>query len=83
MFKRSVHGNPIKVYTGSAESWSMIDGTYPLQSRSNILNATEKLDSGILRTVTKNKYLLKKVRRFCHLGIRQAILHREGAMPEP
>lgn len=31
---------------------------YPLLSRSNILNATEKLDSGMLSSVTKNMYLL-------------------------
>lgn len=33
---------------------------YPLLSRSNILNATEKLDSGMLSSVTKNMYLLSQ-----------------------
>lgn len=32
--------------------------TYPSLSRSNILNATEKLDSGMLNIVTKKMYLL-------------------------
>lgn len=32
--------------------------TYPLLSRSNILNATEKLDSGMLSSVTKKMYLV-------------------------
>lgn len=34
-----------------------IHNTYPLLSRSNILKATEKLDSGRLSSVTKKMYL--------------------------
>jgi hypothetical protein len=38
--------------------------THPLLSTSNILNATEKLDSGMLSSVTKKIYLFhrKKIR---------------------
>jgi len=37
--------------------------THPLLSTSNILNATEKLDSGMLSSVTKKIYLLhRKIR---------------------
>jgi hypothetical protein len=37
--------------------------THPLLSTSNILNATEKLDSGMLSSVTKKIYLFhRKIR---------------------
>jgi CMP-N-acetylneuraminic acid synthetase len=34
-----------------------LQATHPLLSRSNILKATEKLDSGMLSRVTKKMYL--------------------------
>lgn len=34
--------------------------THPLLSTSNILNATEKLDSGMLSSVTKKIYLFQR-----------------------
>jgi len=33
---------------------------------SNILKATEKLDSGMLRRVTKNIYLMSRKKSFCY-----------------
>lgn len=40
--------------------------SYPLLSMSNILKATEKLDSGMLRRVTKNIYLVSRKKSFCY-----------------
>lgn len=40
----------------------------PLLSMSNILKATEKLDSGMLRSVTKNMYLVQKAFQKLILG---------------
>lgn len=44
----------------SQKNQSLEFNTYPLPSMSNILNATEKLDSGMLSSVTKNMYLPQK-----------------------
>lgn len=45
--------------------------THPLLSTSNILNATEKLDSGMLSSVTKNIYLLHRGGKKGYYGHKQ------------
>lgn len=47
----------MRIYKAIENFW--MNNNYPLLSRSNILNATSKLDSGILSSVTKKMYLLK------------------------
>jgi hypothetical protein len=49
----------------SRMSWCLMEeqDTYPLLSRSNILNATVKLDSGMLSSVTKKMYLVVRRNR--------------------
>jgi len=47
----------------TTDATPMNNHTHPLLSISNILNATEKLDSGMLSRVTKKMYLQQQNRR--------------------